>query len=74
MSKSQFLVKEELSQLPYTQLYLLDLINDGQIATYLNQNGFSHKTVCPECRIDDFTHVQGCSHDKWIFPYEETDE
>ncbi len=36
MSKSQFLVKEELSQLPYTQLYLLDLINDGQIATYLN--------------------------------------
>ena len=74
MSQSQFLIKEELSSLPYTQLYLLDLINGGEIGNYLNHNGLSHKTVCPECHIDDFTHVEGCSQDEWIFPHAENDE
>lgn len=62
------IVKENLHHLPYPQLYLLDLLNDGQIAKYLNNNGFASKTVCPECCVDDFTHVEGCSHGQWIFP------
>jgi len=29
--------------------------------SWLNNNGFCNLTVCPECRVDDFTHVEGCS-------------
>jgi hypothetical protein len=33
---------------------------DDSIMDWLNQNGFCNLTVCPECRVDDFTHVEGC--------------
>jgi len=26
----------------------------------LNNGGFANWRVCPACRIDDFTHVEGC--------------
>lgn len=67
------LVKEELPYLPYPQLFLLDLLNDGEIATYLNHNGFANKTVCPNCMVDDFTHVEGCSQNRWLFVDSEED-
>lgn len=59
--------EEKLTQLGYYELFLLDLLNDGEIATYLNNNGFANKTVCPECHVDDFTHVEGCSQNKWLY-------
>lgn len=27
---------------------------------YLNEAGHADLTVCPKCKIDDFTHVEGC--------------
>jgi len=27
----------------------------------LNRNGGANMTVCPECHVDDFTHVEGCT-------------
>lgn len=66
--------KEELPHLPYSQLFLLDILNGGQIAQYLNHNGFASKTVCPSCHVDDFTHVEGCFQNKWIFPKEDSVE
>ena len=71
---SAVITKEELTQLGYSQLFLLDLLNDGEVATYLNNNGFASKTVCPECHVDDFTHVEGCSQNKWLFRAEPTEE
>lgn len=50
-----------LPNLPYAQLNILDVLCEGEIAAYLNSEGFAHKTVCPECRVDDFCHVEGCS-------------
>ena len=55
---------EEINNLPnrsYAELNLLDVLCEGQIAAYLNENGFANKTVCPECAVDDFYHVEGCS-------------
>lgn len=71
---SAVITKEELTQLGYSQLFLLDLLNDGEVATYLNNNGFASKTVCPECHVDDFTHVEGCSQNKWLFRAESPEE
>lgn len=31
---------------------------------YLNANGYCGHTVCPECGIDDFVHVEGCELQK----------
>jgi hypothetical protein len=45
----------------YDTLFVDDFILNGKIAQVLNSQGYSHKTVCPECSIDDFTHVEGCS-------------
>jgi len=35
--------------------------DDEAVASVLNRNGQANWTVCPECRVDDFTHVQGCT-------------
>lgn len=32
----------------------------GRVCDWLNANGFCNLTCCPECHVDDFTHVQGC--------------
>lgn len=68
---SAMLNKEDLPKMQYSQLFLLDLLNDGAIGHYLNHNGFPSKTVCPECHVDDFIHVEGCSQNKWLFPDED---
>ena len=55
---------EEIRNLPnlsYAQLYILDVISEGYIAKYLNEQSFANKTVCYECGVDDFCHVEGCS-------------
>ena len=37
-------------------------LDDGLnlLGTILNNNGAPNLTVCPECHVDDFTHVEGC--------------
>lgn len=45
----------------YITLLLADDKTDGVIGTLLNNNGASSLTVCPECRVDDFAHVETCS-------------
>lgn len=37
-----------------------DVISNGEVMRVLNENGAARFTVCPKCRIDDFTHVEGC--------------
>ena len=44
----------------YASLAQADLQEDGQIAAWLNANGFCNLTCCPRCHVDDFTHVEGC--------------
>jgi hypothetical protein len=36
------------------------------VAGWLNSNGFCNLTCCPECHVDDFTHVEGCETAKII--------
>jgi hypothetical protein len=33
---------------------------DERVLDWLNANGFCNLTCCPECHVDDFTHVEGC--------------
>lgn len=35
--------------------------NGTEVMDWLNLNGFANLTICPECHVDDFTHVEGCS-------------
>lgn len=44
----------------YLFLQKLDVEADGKLAGVLSRNGAASLTVCPRCRIDDFTHVEGC--------------
>jgi len=53
-------MSEVLSQRDYLFLQALDLQTDGKLAAVLNANGCANWTVCPQCRVDDFTHVEGC--------------
>ena len=50
----------ELTDDAYRQLERLDVVTDGRVASLLNKNGGCSCTVCPGCRSDDFTHVEGC--------------
>ena len=50
-----------LPTLSYDELYFMDIISHYKVSQYLNQNGYCSLTVCPECHIDDFIHVEGCS-------------
>lgn len=50
----------KLDELSYDQLYVMDFINNYRVARALDARGLSHKTVCPVCHVDDFTHVEGC--------------
>jgi len=54
----------------YAALYLADALEaDNRMMDWLNHNGFCNLTVCPMCRVDDFTHVEGCKMgerlDRW---------
>jgi len=53
-------MSDVLSQRDYLFLQELDLQTNGKLAALLNANGCANWTVCPECRVDDFTHVEGC--------------
>ena len=41
---------------------LVGILHDRQdrVTAWLNRNGFCNLTVCPECRVDDFVHVEDC--------------
>lgn len=42
------------------RLGILSVI-DPQLHRILNDNGGANITCCPECSVDDFVHVEGCS-------------
>jgi hypothetical protein len=44
----------------YKVLQQADIILNGKVAEVLNKNGQPSWTVCPNCCIDDFTHVEDC--------------
>jgi hypothetical protein len=50
-----------LAEMSYDELLIEDYKRDGEVAEALNAQGLCYKTVCPECHVDDFTHVEGCS-------------
>lgn len=49
-----------LTEQQYIWLQIWDIESNGQLATLLNSGGRASWTVCPHCRVDDFTHVEGC--------------
>lgn len=55
-----------LEAMSYDELFVADYVSNGVVAQKLNDSGQCSKTVCPECFIDDFTHVEGCSKLKLI--------
>lgn len=44
----------------YVALAILDFLHP-ELHEILNRNACASLTVCPECFVDDFTHVEGCS-------------
>jgi hypothetical protein len=50
-----------LSKEDYKILEQADIATDGKVAGVLNRNGCANWTVCPECRVDDFSHSEDCS-------------
>ncbi len=48
-----------ISESEYLTLAMLNYIYQD-VAAMLNESGESYKTVCPQCRVDDFTHISGC--------------
>lgn len=51
---------EFLSEREYLVLARLNDLSDDRLAEVLGARGGDNLTVCPLCRIDDFTHVEGC--------------
>ncbi len=46
----------------YAALAMADRQEPGdEIPDWLNANGFCNLTCCPQCHVDDFTHVEGCA-------------
>ncbi|MBC8742759.1 hypothetical protein F6X40_40485 [Paraburkholderia sp. UCT31] len=58
-----------LSKDDYAELFRADYISAGKIARVLNDNGSANMTVCPVCRMDDFTHVEGCEMLRFVDDY-----
>ena len=56
----------ELKQMSYDAMFVEDFMRDGEIAEILNGAGLANGTVCPECRVDDFTHGEGCSKQRLL--------
>lgn len=48
----------------YFVLEEMDMDSGGEVVKYLNTI-CPNLTVCPECRVDDFVHIQGCSMDRF---------
>lgn len=49
-----------LSKEDYKVLQNADFESNYAIADILNRNGCANWTVCPECHVDDFSHVENC--------------
>jgi len=50
----------------FTKIYIALAMADQQepgdeLPNWLNANGFANLTCCPECHVDDFVHVEGCT-------------
>jgi hypothetical protein len=45
----------------YLLLEELDINRAGDVSKFLNNNGYGNLSVCPECHVDDFVHVETCS-------------
>jgi hypothetical protein len=58
------LVRHGLSVEDYTLLEWLNAESADKLYGFLNRIGCCGWTVCPICRIDDFTHFEGCSLSK----------
>ncbi len=43
----------------YIALYLANNY-EPQLCRILNEHGGCNMTVCPECHVDDFCHIEGC--------------
>jgi hypothetical protein len=54
-------VSNILNRDDYIKLFRANFISDGEVVQVLNSNGCPNMTVCPECFVDDFCHVEGCS-------------
>lgn len=52
-----------LDALSYDELESVDMWTKLSLAPVLNANGLAHRTVCPECHVDDFVHVEGCPNE-----------
>lgn len=49
----------------YLVLEEMDIESGGGVAQYLNTIS-PNLTVCPRCRVDDFTHVENCEfYERW---------
>lgn len=49
----------------YHALETLDRVTDCQVSRILHENGEANLTICPTCKVDDFTHVEGCKNDRY---------
>ena len=49
-----------LNEDDYLLLQAADFALAGEVAGVLNRNGCANWTVCPNCFVDDFMHVEGC--------------
>lgn len=51
----------ELLERDFIVMNAMDRAMAGGLSKYLNENSKSSFTICPECSVDDFTHMDGCS-------------
>jgi hypothetical protein len=49
-----------LSKEDYQILEAADTKSDGAVARVLNENGCADFTICPECGVEDFIHIEEC--------------
>jgi hypothetical protein len=56
-------VPARLSEQDFATLNAADILSEGRVASVLNANGLCAWTVCPECHVDDFIHVEDCELD-----------
>jgi hypothetical protein len=44
----------------YIKLAFLNISSNDELCGLLNRNGAANLTVCPECNIGDYSHVETC--------------
>ena len=50
-----------LSPKEYVELAYWSEVSGEKIREILNDHGGCRMTVCPECKVDDFVHIEGCT-------------